>query len=98
MRHCHGNSKCVLVFPPPPPYSVCLSRLMSELGYREIADTQSRAASAMTLDSPSPCPPEEAGPTEAELRAEVEKESQERLETLSLQHMEELRQLQLQYE
>lgn len=53
----------------------------------------------MTLDpTPSPCPTEEEGPTEAELRAEVERESQERLETLSLEHMEELRQLQLQYE
>ena len=75
-------------------------RLMSEMGYRQVAETQSRAASALPFDPApsSPPTPEQLGPTESEVRAEVEKESEERLETLTLQHMKDLEQLQHQYE
>ena len=74
--------------------------MMSEMGYREIPETQSRAASALPY-APTPCPPspvEQAGPTEEEVREEVEKETQQKLGALSLQHIEELKQLQQQYE
>ncbi len=73
---------------------------MEELGYRKIAETQSRAASALPFDPAplSPLPPEEVGPTVSEVRTEVERESRETLETLSLEHMRELKQLQHQYE
>lgn len=72
---------------------------MSEMGYREVPDTQSRAASALPYDhAPSPPTPAEAGPTEGEVREEMGKETQEKLGVLSLQHMEELKQLQHQYE
>lgn len=72
---------------------------MSEMGYREVPETQSRAASALPYSTtPSPPPPEETGPTEEEVREELEKETQERLAALSLEHMEELKHLQQQYE
>lgn len=72
---------------------------MSEMGYREVPDMQSRAASALPYEpTPSPPTPEEAGPKEEEVRQEMEKETQEKLAVLSLQHMEELKQLQHQYE
>lgn len=71
---------------------------MLELGYRELAETQSRAASALPYN-PTPSPtPEEAGPTEAELREEMEEESREKLVALTFQHMGEMKQLQQQYE
>ena len=73
---------------------------MTELGYRETVEMQSRAASALPLESapPSPPTPEETGPTEEEVRDEMEKQTQEQLGALSLQHMEQMKQLQLQYE
>lgn len=71
---------------------------MSKVGYRKIPDTQSRAASALPFSLSTPPTPEETGPTEAEVREEVERESQEKIATLSLQHMEEIKQLQMAYE
>lgn len=72
-------------------------RLMLELGYRPVPDTQSRAASALPLGPTSPVP-EEVGPTEEEMREKVERESQEKLVALSIEHMEEMKRLQHQYE
>jgi hypothetical protein len=69
---------------------------MEETGYRRVAETQSRAASALPFDpTPSPVP---VGPTGSEVRVELEKESREVLEAASLEHMKELRDLQQQYE
>lgn len=69
------------------------------MGYRQTAETESRAASALLYEpTPPSSPTQGAEEREEELREELEKETQEKLGALSLQHMEELKQLQLQYE
>lgn len=71
--------------------------LMSEMGYREVPDTESRAASALPFD-PRPPTPEEVGPMGDEVREEMERETQEKLQALTFQHLEDLKQIQQLYE
>ncbi len=74
-------------------------RLLSEMGYHQAAETESRAASALPYEpTPPPSPTQGAEQRVEELREELEKETQQRLGELSLQHMEELKHLQFQYE
>lgn len=70
---------------------------MEELGYRKVAETQSRAVSALPFD-PAPSSPVLVGPTGSEVRVEMERESREMLEAASLEHMRELKEIQQQYE
>ena len=61
------------------------SSLMSTLGYGLLADTQSRAVSAMTLDVHSATPVEEEpdiGPTRSEVKLQLEKDKEEALNIL----------------
>lgn len=72
---------------------------MVELGYSAVPEMQSRAISAMTLETRSPTPEEVAvGPTESEVREEMEKEAEEQITKLTEEHKEEVKKMEKDYE